>query len=343
MSYDSQGRGWTGSPVRTEECLDRLRRVDTESKIEWMPDRLASRSSSDYVAADTRQRQQRIEQQASPGADWVSQIDTDETCPIGLLVEAALYQAIDRNLPAVEWPMKVLYRRFRDGAISRNRHSGSHHAFRIPRADCSSAGGCANRCSTNRWRLPPPGRSRRSIQPSDSTRPQTISSIASKWLLQRDAIAHNSWARSPADIRLKIASWSHNQGRKSWLYYYSKWLPAPVTWRSLRDSIRCTHRCGRAYRSRRAFRSYMMAELRNVAQTPCAKCLGPSRSMAARGVGRCQTPSARRNRASSVPCLPQLLLPACRPRSPPIEQHSLASRVLLPWERIHRREYGNRR
>lgn len=114
VSYDSQGRGWTGRPVRTEECLDRLRRVDVESKVEWMPGSFASLSSSDYVAADTRQRQQALTA-ASPGADWVLQIDTDEILPNWSALEAALYQAMDRNLPAVEWPMKVLYRRLRNG------------------------------------------------------------------------------------------------------------------------------------------------------------------------------------------------------------------------------------
>jgi hypothetical protein len=50
-----------------------------------------------------------------------------------------------------------------------------------------------------------------------------------------EPILHNSWARSPAVVRRKVASWSHSNGIRSWIYYFGTWLPAPLTWRWLHN------------------------------------------------------------------------------------------------------------
>jgi hypothetical protein len=50
-----------------------------------------------------------------------------------------------------------------------------------------------------------------------------------------DAILHNSWARSPHEIRQKIHSWGHANGLRGEFYYWFRWYPSPLTWRLLRD------------------------------------------------------------------------------------------------------------
>jgi len=50
-------------------------------------------------------------------------------------------------------------------------------------------------------------------------------------LAAEDAILHFSWARSAEDVRSKVASWSHNEGLKSWLFYNFYWKSAPRIWR----------------------------------------------------------------------------------------------------------------
>ena len=49
------------------------------------------------------------------------------------------------------------------------------------------------------------------------------------------AVLHNSWARSPREIRQKTRSWGHASGWRGRLYYFAVWLPIPVTWRWARD------------------------------------------------------------------------------------------------------------
>ena len=203
VSYDSQGRGWTGRPVRTEECLDRLRRLDVEGKIEWMPGSFASMDSSDYIAADTRQRQQALTA-ASQGADWVVQIDTDEVLPNWSALEAALLKAMDRNLRAVEWPMKVLYRRLRGGryleVVTSNRTT--HFEYPGPIAVRPGVALTEARRTESDYLRPVVDGDRFSLQ---IQRDPDHSEHRIEIVAPDDAISHNSWARSPAEIRSKIS------------------------------------------------------------------------------------------------------------------------------------------
>jgi hypothetical protein len=50
-----------------------------------------------------------------------------------------------------------------------------------------------------------------------------------------DAIVHNSWARSPADIKRKIGSSGHARDTSLRRYYWLRWRPAPFVWRAMRD------------------------------------------------------------------------------------------------------------
>lgn len=49
------------------------------------------------------------------------------------------------------------------------------------------------------------------------------------------AIVHNSWGRSAADIRRKIRTWGHGAQLSGWRYYATRWLPAPIMWRRMRS------------------------------------------------------------------------------------------------------------
>jgi hypothetical protein len=50
-----------------------------------------------------------------------------------------------------------------------------------------------------------------------------------------DAMLHFSWARTPEEMQLKVASWSHHDGLKSWIFYHLYWKGAPYLWRWMRD------------------------------------------------------------------------------------------------------------
>ena len=54
-------------------------------------------------------------------------------------------------------------------------------------------------------------------------------------LTEGQVIMHNSWAKSPAEIWRKTRSWGHAAGLRGTVYYFTRWLPAPLTWRLMRD------------------------------------------------------------------------------------------------------------
>lgn len=231
VSYDANRRGWTGAPIRVEQCLAVLRSLDVERKIEWAPGDFAS-SSTDFLAAETRQRRAAL-RLAAAGADWVLQIDTDEILPEWAALLKALEIGAERGLPAIEWPMRVLYRRLSGGRFLEVATSANTTHFEYPgpiavragvelvdcrRADCDYLRPLVigDRCSLQVQRPPDSG----------EYRVEMLAAEAAIW--------HNSWARPPVAVREKVASWGHNQGLRTRLYYYTTWLPAPVTWRALR-------------------------------------------------------------------------------------------------------------
>lgn len=232
VSFDSAQRGWTGAPIRVEECLERLRALDREGKMRYAPGTYA-RSGYTPMENETHQRQEAV-RIAGVGADWVLQLDTDEVLPNPGALRDLLREAAARNVPAVEWPMRVLFRRQRSGQFlevcapgGRDRYeypgpvavrpevtfvgarrTGTSFLRPIVRGDCVSLQVCA---------APAPGEQRlECLEPGD-------------------AVVHNSWARTPESIRRKIGSWGHSAGYRSWLFYYTSWRPAARLWPLMRD------------------------------------------------------------------------------------------------------------
>lgn len=232
VSHDVANRGWSGAPVRVEESLAVLRQLDVDGKIEIVTGDYEARPGEHRLIADTRQRRDALAR-ASAGADWVLQIDSDEVLPKWAPLRAALETAAALELPAVEWPMRVLYRRLSDGSyLEVATAEGTVHleypgpvAVRpgVELADC--------RRTTSAYLRPLVRGDRFSLQ---VRQPPADGEHRAELLDEDEAIWHNSWARTPRVVRGKIGAWSHNEGVRSWRYYYATWLPAPLTWRLLR-------------------------------------------------------------------------------------------------------------
>jgi hypothetical protein len=232
VSYDTAGRGWTGAPVRVDECLAALRSLDVDGKIEWVEGDFGAGDSKEYLLADTVQRRAALAR-AGIGADWVLQLDTDEVLPSWSRLLEVLDVAGSLGLPAVEWPMRVLFRRLPRGRYLEFATTAGTTQFEYPgpiavRPDVDLA---ECRRTGSRYLRPVVRGDRFSLQVG---RPPETGEHRLELLDDADAIWHNSWARRPANVRRKIAAWSHNEGMKTWLYYYVKWLPAPITWRFIR-------------------------------------------------------------------------------------------------------------
>ncbi|MCW2496010.1 hypothetical protein [Jatrophihabitans sp.] len=232
-SYDADGIGWSGARVDAAGCLATLRELDVDHKIEFAAGTYSG-GDLDPLVVETRQRSAALAR-AGAGADWVLQIDTDEVLPEwGALVQA-LEEAERCGLEAVEWPMRVLYRRLRGDTYLAvvDERDGLHVEYPGPIAVrpgvelvesrrtsqpvlrvCVEAG----RASGMQLDAPPaPGEVRWS-----ALEPEAV-------------IWHNSWARSPVVVQRKVRSWGHADGWRSQRYFLARWLPAVLLWRSMRD------------------------------------------------------------------------------------------------------------
>ena len=109
VSYDQDATSWTGTPLPVEECLRRIRAIDTEGKCDFRPGHY-SRLDVHPLENDTFQRGEALAA-ASPGSDWVLQLDTDEVIPdLGEFV-SCVEEAHLRGAGGLEYPSRYLYAR----------------------------------------------------------------------------------------------------------------------------------------------------------------------------------------------------------------------------------------
>lgn len=226
----SDGRGWKGQPVPVDAVLRVIDRVDIRGISRQIEGRW--RNAASPIRAETAQRQAAIDACAER-ADWILQIDNDEYLPRPEALWRAIGEAEKRGLDAVEWPMRVLYRRT------------GRWVFEVVTAD-----------GRQRHDYPGPVAVRPGVQlvdarrtPAAYLRPTVRGDNLSlqlardaeegehRWaeLEETDAIVHNSWARSPAEVWHKTRSWGHAQGIRTAMYYVIRWLPSPWTWRFVRQ------------------------------------------------------------------------------------------------------------
>ncbi|NTV38991.1 MAG: hypothetical protein HGA51_03405 [Demequinaceae bacterium] len=224
------GRGWTGVPIPVGEALELIRAVDTRGIMRTIPGSWTDRV--DPMRADTAQRQAAVDALAGE-VDWVLQIDNDEYLPRPESLHRALDEAERQGIDAVEWPMRVLYRRTRKRVLEVVSVDGQpHYDYPGPIAVRSGARlRDARRSEGGFLRLVVRG-DHRSLQVA---RPLETGELRVEFLDHEDAILHNSWAREPAATRQKLASWGHSTGAGFNSYYWFRWWPSPLLWRVQRD------------------------------------------------------------------------------------------------------------
>lgn len=244
VAYDRSGKDWLGGDIDASEALDALRALDVDGKIEWFAGDFGGAAGDNPMDGETRARRAALER-AEVGADWVLQIDTDEVLPDWAALNDALALAEDREIPSVEWPMRVLFRRLWSGAyLEVATLSGSvHFEYPGPIAVRPGARLIEGRRAEGPYVRPVVSGDCHSLQ---LRQPPESGEVRATEILASQAIWHNSWARTPKVVRAKIMSWSHSAGSRTWIYYWLKWWPAPLLWRAMR----CVHPFDRVRRSR---------------------------------------------------------------------------------------------
>ena len=231
VSYDQSSTGWTGAPVPVDECLARLRAIDADKKMRFCPGDYG-RFRSEPMKGETHQRQCALAEAAD--ADWVLQLDTDEILPDPARLVRMLEYAERNDIPAVEWPMRVFFQRLPDGRFLEvcQSPSAGHYEYPGPIAVRPNVKFIGGRRTDGKFIRVVVNGDHYSLQVA---RPAEPNEHRVNSCHEQDAIIHLSWVRTPAEIRSKVASWGHNDGVKSLLFYHIYWRNAPRLWRWMRD------------------------------------------------------------------------------------------------------------
>ncbi|HEY2642590.1 MAG TPA: hypothetical protein VGI56_02455 [Galbitalea sp.] len=222
--------GWTGVPIPVDEALAVIRAADTRGILRVISGRWTDKDNP--MRADTAQRQAAVDA-LSDTVDWILQIDNDEFLPHPERLEEALDDADRRGIAALEWPMRVLYRRTRRHVFEVVTRNGGHR-YDYPGPIAVRAGvqlTDARRTSGDFLRLLVEGDAG-SLQVNRRPEP---GEHRLGYLTHDQAIVHNSWARDPAAMRQKLSSWGHARKGGFNDYYWLKWWPSPLLWRLQRD------------------------------------------------------------------------------------------------------------
>lgn len=232
VSYDRHHRGFTGRPVGVPECLDRLRAIDRDGKMRFVPGDFYHEGLAP-MDAETAQRNAAIAL-AESGSDWVLQLDPDEVLPDLPALINMLHWADAKGIPAVEWPMRVLFQRLADGRFLEVCSMDFTQHVEYPGAIAVRAGTrmAHARRTQGPFIRPVLAGGDQSLQVS---RPAEEGETRVEIPKLDSAILHNSWARTPKNLRSKLASWGHGGTLRMSLYYLLCWRLAPYRWRWLRD------------------------------------------------------------------------------------------------------------
>ncbi len=226
----SDGTGWTGAPIASLPCVALVRALDTRGIVrvvwgEW-------RDPAHPLHAETAQRQAALDTLGH--VDWVIQLDGDELLPEPTALVDAMAEAERLAVDAIEWPMRVLFRRRRDGSYLEveNADGRAHFEYPAPVVVRPHVTLTEARRTAGPFLRMAVHDDHTSLQVAAPAAPGEVRRHA---LQAEQAVIHNSWARDPLSVRRKLASWGHHGGRRTRLYFALCWLPSAVTWRLLRD------------------------------------------------------------------------------------------------------------
>jgi hypothetical protein len=223
-------RGWTGAELPVDEALAIIRSVDRRSIMrvvtgEWM-------NPAEPMLAETLQRQAGLD--ALRGSvDWVLQIDNDEFLPRIETLGPVIDEAEHRGITAIDWPMRVLYRRTSRAVFEIVSDDGQpSYEYPGPIAVRPDVTLDYARRAQGDFLRPTVHGDRESLQVN---RESEAGEHRADLLTPDDAIVHNSWARSPEAMRRKLRSWGHARDSRFGAYYWLRWWPTPATWRLQRN------------------------------------------------------------------------------------------------------------
>lgn len=229
-SYDQSCLSWSGHSVRTDECIERLKRVDTQNKVEFVAGHFSA-PQLPTEECETAQRNAAL-QVAGAGADWVVQLDADEVLPDSACFAAAIANADRRGCSALDFPARWFFAEPRPGLFV-------ERATRFLRTATGFPGSAAVRVGQSlafcRQIADPPARPLPQIYRVDIRRRSADPARKSGWPVhavvgRHQATLHFSWVRPSDEVSDRLSFHGHAKGIPT--SFLSDWRSANDTpWR----------------------------------------------------------------------------------------------------------------
>ena len=219
VSYDKTSTSWTGTPIRVDEALERLRAMDVASKMILSPGSFF-RQGEHALANDTYQRQTALTE-ASEGADWVVQLDTDEVFADPAEFLRCLRAADNLGYSGLEYPARVMYQHMRGNLYLEQCRRFWTVAAGYPGPVAVRANSTLTLCRQGEVKL------YRVDFRSKNTDPSHPADAPVHHVIRPDqAIVHYSWVRSDEHMLAKSRSSGHAND--------FDWEPVIARWRARR-------------------------------------------------------------------------------------------------------------
>lgn len=232
LSYDATSTSWTGTPLPVQQCLRIIEALDVDGKCVRSPGHYA-RLEHHPLDNDTYQRQAALDE-ASEGADWVLQLDTDEVMMRPEAFLGALRRADRIGAGGMEYPSRWLYSRVAPGLYLETSRRWGGPAASYPAPLAVRAGtelSHARQTTAPLYRV--------DMRPWNTDPAHPHDAVVHEVVAPRDAVLHFSWVRSPETMRRKFA-WSGHASHYTRPEVYRRWVArsARPRWAALTSLVR---------------------------------------------------------------------------------------------------------
>ena len=216
VSYDENAMSWTGLPLKTDECLRRLKAIDRDRKMVFLAGNYA-RTEHAPMVNETYQRQCAL-QAAGEGADWVIQLDTDEVLGSPKVFADCLREAGEKGFLALDYPARWIYRQ-----LGSDRYLEWCSRFWRISAGYPGPVAVSPRVSLVHARQCDHPSFRADFRPVNTGAPVLDDRPVHRVIGEGDGIYHYSWVRDEQNLLDKFRSWGHARDR-DWQPEYRRWV-----------------------------------------------------------------------------------------------------------------------
>jgi hypothetical protein len=207
-TYDRDGLSWTGPKIDINVCIERLKAIDVEKKVEFVADKFSIPSNyGNPILNDTMQRQVGVDL-ASQYGDWVLQLDTDEIIANWKVFVAQLKFANANEFDAVYFPSIYVYQLIsRTIALESCRRWGVRQAG-YPGPLCVRAGTELYLSRRSRGRT-----LHVRCQGAFDTVIEHDAVVSDTRVAEGDCVVHITRGRTPEYMKKKFETWGHSKDR----------------------------------------------------------------------------------------------------------------------------------